>query len=95
MIELILDSLKQHENKLNRFIEIFEEKIQSELDPEELKHYGAVSIHDKRSPHWTNYGQIIKRKNGVNGLELTTDRGYTLCLSGDCSDFDFLPILEF
>jgi len=87
----VLNSLIQHENKLKEFITLFE-KLNSELSPEELKQYGAISIHDKRSPHWTNYGQIIKRKIGVNGLELTTDRGYTLCLSGNCEEYDLSPI---
>ena len=71
-IDFVLNSLIQHENKLKEFITLFE-KLNSELSPEELKQYGTISIHDKRNPHWTNYEQIIKRKIGVNGLELTTD----------------------
>ena len=90
-IDRIINSLIQHEKKLDNLIITLEEKI-TEIDPEELKQYGAVSIHDKRSQNLTNFGQIIERKIGINGFEITTDRGYTLCLSGDCIDIN--PILK-
>jgi hypothetical protein len=86
-IENLLGRLEQHNLKLDEFIKLIE-KMNNELNIEELRQYGQVSIHDKRSPNWVNYGHIIKRRIGVNGLELTTDRGYTLCLSGNCEEFD-------
>ncbi len=93
-IEKILENLIKHENRLNTFINMFEKTMGTEINPQELRQYGAISIHDKRNPHWTNYGQIIMRKMGVNGLELTTDRGYTLCLSGNCAKYDPAPAPE-
>jgi hypothetical protein len=84
-IEQLLENLVEHEKKIQQLIEILSKKV-TELSPEELTQYGAVSIHDKRSQNLTNFGHIIKQKMGMNGLEITTDRGYTLCLLGDCME---------
>ena len=84
-IEQLLEKLIEHEKKIQQLIEILGKKVTG-LSPEDLNQYGAVSIHDKRSQNLTNFGQIIEHKMGMNGLEITTDRGYTLCLLGDCLD---------
>ncbi|MCW4049120.1 MAG: hypothetical protein NWE89_05220 [Candidatus Bathyarchaeota archaeon] len=86
VMDLILNCLTEHEKKLSHLIEKLENIIINEVNPEELKKYGVISIHDKRGTIWGNYGNIIKMNYGVNGLEFSTDRGYIVCFSFSCHD---------
>jgi len=87
VMDLIINCLSEHEKKFDQLIDKLENKVIRQLDAEELRQYGMISIEDKRSPHSINYGKIVKSSYGVNGLELSTDRGYIIVFSGS-RDFE-------
>jgi len=82
VMDLIINCLREHEKKFDQLIDKLENKVIKEVNAEELRQYGTISIEDKRGPHSTNYGKIIKSSYGVNGLELSTDKGYIIVFSG-------------
>ena len=81
VVDLIINCLREHENKFDQLLERLEDRVDDPIDAEKLRNYGAIFIEDKRSPHPVNYGQIIKTCIGVDGLEMSTDKGYTICFS--------------
>jgi len=87
VMDLIINCLTEHENRLSHLIEKLENIILNEVNQEELKKYGVISIQDKRETFWRNYGNIIKTNYGVNRLEFSTDRGYMICFSISCHDY--------
>ena len=82
VMDLIINCLSEHEKKFDQLIDKLENKVIKQIDAEELRQYGMISIEDKRGSQTVNYGRIVKSSYGVNGLELSTDRGYTVVFSG-------------
>ncbi len=81
VVDLIIRCLREHESKFNELLGRLEDNVDERVNVEKLKNYGTIFVEDKRSPHPTNYGQVIKTCYGVNGLEMSTDKGYTICFS--------------
>jgi hypothetical protein len=86
VVDLIIHCLREHENKFSELLGRLEQ-IDDVFDADKLKNYGTICLKDKRDPHALNCGQVIKTCVGVNGLEMSTDRGYTICFSD--SDIPF------
>jgi hypothetical protein len=82
VVDLIASYLKGHEIKFSQMLDRLENRIFAEVNPDELRNYGSISIQDKRGPYMVEYGQIVKSNHGVHGLELSTDRGYVIVFSG-------------
>jgi len=88
VIDLVINCLVEHEKKLDQFINEMESGA-VRLDLDEVGKFGVIQLYDKRGPYWKNLGSIIQRKQKMNSLELSTDKGYTLCLS--CDFHGFIP----
>ena len=80
VIDLIINCLREHEGKFDQLLGRLEKKT-DEVDSGKLRNYGSIFIEDKRGTHSVNYGQVIKTAYGINGLEMSTDKGYTICFS--------------
>jgi len=86
VLDLIINCLREHETKFDQLLGRLEEKTDKEINSEELRHYGLILVEDKRGPGMSNYGQIVQSKYGVNGLELSTDKGYVIVFSDSEKD---------
>lgn len=81
VMDLLINSLTEHEKRFSYLIEKLGNIIINEVDPEQLEKCEVISIYDKRGTVWMNYGNVIKTSYGVNGLEFSTNRGYIVCFS--------------